>query len=93
MIYDIADFRPVPTRPIYCRLTPIDSRFPSSASSAFTTLNMFERGRWPTITESVVQSADSAVESADSTADSSSDLARIGVWVWALSQLSNIKHA
>ena len=45
---------------------------------------MFDRGSWPTITESVVQSADSVVQLADSTADSSSDLARIGVWVLAV---------
>ena len=31
---------------------------------------MFDRGSRPTITESVVESADSGIESADSTADS-----------------------
>ena len=46
---------------------------------------MFDRQSWPTITESVVQSADSVVQSAYCSADSGSDLARIGVWVWAFS--------
>ena len=41
----------------------------------------------PTITESVVESANSVVESVDSTADSGPDLARLGVWVWAFRQL------
>ena len=37
------------------------------------------RVSWPTITESVVEFADSAVESADSTADSSEDPVKIGL--------------
>ena len=38
----------------------------------------------PTITESVVESANSVVEFIASTADCSPDLARIGLWVLAL---------
>ena len=45
---------------------------------------MFDRGSQLTIKESVVESVDSVVESADFTAHSRPDLARIGVWVWAL---------
>ena len=45
---------------------------------------MFNRGSRPTITESVVESADSVVELAVSTAHSSPDLVRIGEWVRAL---------
>ena len=38
----------------------------------------------PTVTESVVESADSAVESADSTTDSAADPVKIGLWVWVM---------
>ena len=59
-----------------------NSQVPSADSSGFRILNMFNRDGWPTITESVVESADIVVHSVDSTVDSISDLARIGVWVW-----------
>ena len=61
--------------------------WPSADSIGFRILNKFNTESWPTITESVVQSADSVVQSVNSTADSSSDLARIGVWVWALREI------
>ena len=54
-------------------------------NSEFRISNMFNRESRPTITELVVESADSVVESADSIADSSSDVGRVGMWVWALS--------
>ena len=44
---------------------------------------MFDRVSRTTITELVVESADSAVESADSMADSSDDPVKIGLWVRA----------
>ena len=59
------DLRPVPTGPISRRPTPIVGRLPSADSRGFKILNMFDRASRPTITESVVESADSAVESAD----------------------------
>ena len=54
-------------------------------NSGFRILNMFNRESWATITESVVELADSVVELADSIADSSSDVGRVGLWVWTLS--------
>ena len=57
--------RPVPTRPISRRPTAIVGRLLSADSRGFKILNMFDRDSRPTITESVVESADSAVESAD----------------------------
>ena len=59
------DLRPVPTGPICRRPTAIIGRLLSADSRGFKILNMFDRGSRPTITESVVESADSAVESAD----------------------------
>ena len=47
-------------------------------------LNMFNTGHRPTITISVVESANSGLESADSTANSTTDPAKVGVWVRAL---------
>ena len=46
---------------------------------------MFNTGSRPTITKSVVESADSGVESADSITDSAADPVKIGLWVRALS--------
>ena len=46
---------------------------------------MVNRESRPTITESVVEPADSVVELANSTIVSISDLAQIGLWVWAFS--------
>ena len=63
--YKIAFLRPVPTRPISRRPTAIVGRLPSADSRGFKILNRFDRDSRPTITESVVESADSAVESAD----------------------------
>ena len=60
--------RPVPTRPILSQATAIVGRFPSADSIGFKILNMFDRESRPTMTESVVESADSGIESADSTA-------------------------
>ena len=57
--------RPVPTGPISRRPTAIVGRLLSADSRGFKILNMFDRGSRPTITESVVESADSAVELAD----------------------------
>ena len=45
---------------------------------------MVDRASRQTITESVVESANSAVELADSTADSSEDPVKIGLWVRGL---------
>ena len=45
---------------------------------------MFNTGSRPTITKSVVESADSGIESANSTADSAANPLKIGLWVWAL---------
>ena len=42
---------------------------------------MFNKGSWPTVTELVVESADSAV---NSTTDAIADPVKIGLWVWAL---------
>ena len=65
--------RPVPTRPI-CRLpTAIVSQFPSVDSSGFRILNMFNTASRPTITEFVVEMANSARESADSMANFTAD--------------------
>ena len=54
---------------------------PPADSSGFRILNMFYTDSWPTITESVVESADSAIESADSVADFTADPAKIGMRV------------
>ena len=51
----------------------IVSLFPSTHSSRLRILNMFFRESHLTITESVVNSADSAVESAAPTTDSTAD--------------------
>ena len=61
----VPNLRPVPTGPFSRQPTPIVGRFPSADSRGFKILNMFDRASRPTITESVVESADSAVESAD----------------------------
>ena len=61
----IHPLRAVPTGPISSRPTLIVGRLQSADSSGFKILNMFDRESRPTITESVVESADSAVESAD----------------------------
>ena len=45
---------------------------------------MFDRESRPTVTESVVVSADSAVELADSITDSAKNPLKIGLWVRAL---------
>ena len=50
---------------------------------------MFNMVSQPTITESMVELADFAVESADSTTDSAADPVKIGLWVWALSNVTN----
>ena len=68
---------PVPTRLICCQPTPIIGQLQSADSSGFRILNGFNKGSRETITKSVVQSADSMT-------NSSSDLARIGIRVWAL---------
>ena len=65
--------------------TAIVGRIPSADSSGFRISNMFDRDSRPTITESVVDSADSVVESADSSPDSVPYLARISMWVRAFS--------
>ena len=65
VIYIFTVLRPVPTGPITRRPTAIVGRLPSAYSRGFKILNMFDRDSRPTITESVVESADSAVESAD----------------------------
>ena len=72
--------RPVPTRPNCRHPIAIVGRFPSDDSRGFRILNMFDMDSRPTITESVVESADSVVESADSSVDSGLYLARISVW-------------
>ena len=59
------ELSPVPTGPISRRPTAIVGRLLSADSRGFKILNMFDRGSRPTITESVVESADSAVKSAD----------------------------
>ena len=46
---------------------------------------MFDRENWPTMTESVVDSADSGIESADFTAGSAENPLKIGLWVRAFS--------
>ena len=71
----------VPNRPICRRPTRIVGRFLSGDSSTFRILNMFNMDSQPTITESVVESANSAIESADSMADFTADPQKIGVWV------------
>ena len=63
--YMNVNLRPVPTGPFSRRPTPIVGRFLSADSRGFKILNMFDRASRPTLTESVVESADSAVESAD----------------------------
>ena len=44
---------------------------------------MFKKGSQPTITKSMVESADSGLESAKSSADSNADPPKISVWVGA----------
>ena len=63
-----------------------------SDSRGFKILKMFDRASWPTITESVVESADSAVESAYSMADSSEDPVKISLWVWAFNDTGGFKR-
>ena len=46
---------------------------------------MFNTGSRPSITKSVVESADSGIESANSTANSAANPLKISVWVWAFS--------
>ena len=45
---------------------------------------MFDRESRPTITESVVESADATVELADPTTDSAADPVKLGLWLRAL---------
>ena len=52
---------------------------------------MFDKGHWPIIMKSVLESADSALKSADSSSDSSTDQGKNGAWVWAfMSRLNSI---
>ena len=44
---------------------------------------MFNTGNWPTVMESVIESAESGLESAYSSTDSNADSAKFGMWVWA----------
>ena len=76
--------RPIPTWQICSRPSPVVGRFLSADSSGFRILNMFNRGSRPTVTELVVESADSAVESSDYTTKPTADPVIIGQWVWAL---------
>ena len=73
--------RPVPTRAISRRLTPIVGRQESANSRGFKILNMFDRASRPTIIKSAIESPDGAVKLADSMADSSADPVKIGLWV------------
>ena len=57
---------------------------PSSDSSGFRILNMFNRESRPTSTESVVESADSGIESADSTTDSAENRSWVHVFLLCL---------
>ena len=61
----LINYRPVPTRPISRRPTQIVGRFQLADSRGLKILSMFDRASRPTITESVVESADFAVESAN----------------------------
>ena len=58
----------------------------SADYDGFRILNMFNLESRPTITESVVQSADSVVDWTI-LLDSNYNLASIGVWIWALSPI------
>ena len=71
--------RPIPTRPICRRLTPIVGQQEPADSSGFRILNMFNMDSRPTITEPVVESDDSIPESADS----AENPLKIGLWVRA----------
>ena len=72
------------TRSICRRKTPIVGRLLLVDFIVFRILNMFNKESRPTITELVVESADSIAESADSTADSAANPLKIGLWVLAL---------
>ena len=47
---------------------------------------MFNTGSQLTITQLVVESADSGLELVESSDDSDVDPAKVGVWVWAISK-------
>ena len=66
----------------------------SADSRGFIILNIIDQVSRPTITESVVESADYAVESADCTADSSEDPVKIGLWVRAFTvELKHLQYS
>ena len=50
---------------------------------------MFNTGSRPTITKSVIESADSGLESADSSPDCNTDLAKVGVWARAKARVES----
>ena len=64
-------------------LAQIVGQFPPANSSRLRILNMFDRESRPTITESMVESADSAIESASFTTDSAADPVKIDLWILA----------
>ena len=61
--------RPIPTRPIWSRVTAIVGRLGSADWVGVEILNMFDMESRPTNVKSVVELADSGIESADYTAD------------------------
>ena len=75
--------RPIPTGPICSPLMAIVSRLESADWVGVDILNMFNTGSQPTITKSVVESADSGIESADSTTDSAANCLKIGLLIRA----------
>ena len=70
--------RPVPTRSISSRSTAKVGQLESEI------LNMFNTGSRPTITKSMVESADSGIESANSNAASAANPLKSGLWLLAL---------
>ena len=50
---------------------------------------MFNTGSQPTITKSMVESANSGLESADSRGDFNANPAKVGLWVQALSAIEH----
>ena len=75
--------RPIPTELICSPQTAIGGRLESADWIGVDILNMCNTGSRPTITKSVVESADSGIESADSTTDSAANPLKIGLLVRA----------
>ena len=83
----------IPTRPICSPPIKIGGRLESADWIGVEILNMFNTGSWPTITKSVVESADSGIELANSTIYSAANTLKIALWARALRGITFSEHS